>query len=227
MAKKKLSAKQRELRRVRQLMSRASHRGFRWDDEFKSSLSSLSWQKLRTFTPEKLYERATALSDTGEIVSGTKRRKEERSEVSRKAAKTRKFKQTNAGKLLDEQLNNNYGYEYDYDDYESVSEGDLIYNNFEELISSQPGQGSIHLENLFKSEIKKYGKEAVLRSLSEIDYDTIYKAQQVAYYEGQKGEMHSALKALADALNATIPTLHERKQLGEVMDSMMDMNYEY
>lgn len=239
MAKKKQSAKQRELRRVRSLISRAEKRGYRWLPEFKQELSALSWQKLRTFTPEKLYEKATALSETGKIVAGTERRKEERSQASLKAAetvRTRKFYETPEGKELQrQQLRESLEYQLFEQERrlrdsreqalaQEFERGEMLYDQLDSLILSQPGQGSQYLSNLLKSEVSRYGQNAVNRALANLDYDIIYKAEQVAYYEGSKGEMHSALVNLADAIKGTIATLSERKELGDVMDSMTDFS---
>lgn len=239
MAKKKLSAKQRELRRVRQLISRAEKRGYRWVPEFKEELSSLSWQKLRTYTPEKLYQKATALSETGKVIAGTERRKEERSQASLKAAetvRTRKFYETPEGKELQRQQQRET-LEYQLFEQErrlrdsrdlalaqEFARGEMLYNQLDTLILSQPGQGSQYLSNLLKSEVSRYGQNAVNMALANLDYDTIYRAEQVAYYEGTKGEMHSALVNLADAIKGTIATLSERKELGDIMDSMTDFS---
>ena len=239
MAKKKLSAKQRELRRVRQLISRAEKRGYRWVPEFKEELSSLSWQKLRTYTPEKLYQKATALSETGKVIVGTERRKEERYQASLKAAetvRTRKFYETPEGKELQRQQQiETLEYQnfkkarrlkdsLDKEIVEQFDRGKMMYNELKDLILAQPGQGSEYLNKLLNAENKKYGPTAVLMALANIGYDTIYKAQQVAYYEGTKGEMHSALFNLADAIKGTIATLSERKEIADIMDSMTDFS---
>lgn len=232
---KKMSAKQRELRRVKQLIYRAEKRGYRWDSEFKKSLSEKSWQKLRTLTPQKLYEQATSLSERGDIITGTQRRAEERSERARKAAQTvkrRKFESTQEGKELQRQLEaetrerrlferaREIQDAIDYKRAQQFDQGQLIYDELRRLIDTQPGKGAEYLNNMLKSEVHQYGERGVIRALSEIPTDVIYKAQQVAYYEGSAGEHHQAIKALADAIKGTVPTLVQAKTLGEIMDEI-------
>ena len=90
--KKQTPAHKKQLERVRQFIRRAEKRGFRFTDDFKSSLKELKTVQLKALKPEKLYSLSTALSETGDIVSGTERRREERSLSAKKSAQTRKKK---------------------------------------------------------------------------------------------------------------------------------------
>ena len=83
--------KRQQLKRIRQFISRAEKRGYRFDSEFKEQLTGLSTQKLKNLTPKKLYEKSQAISEeTGKVITGTERRKEERKEVAQKAQETRR-----------------------------------------------------------------------------------------------------------------------------------------
>ena len=90
--KKQTPAHKKQLERVRQIIRRAEKRGFRFTDDFKSSLKDLKTVQLKALKPEKLYSLSTALSETGDIVSGTERRREERSLSAKKSAQTRRKK---------------------------------------------------------------------------------------------------------------------------------------
>lgn len=83
--KKQTDAHKAQLDRVRQFIRRAEKRGFRFTDDFKSSLYDLKTQQLKALKPDKLYSLATAMSDAGDIVSGTERRAEERSNSYKKS----------------------------------------------------------------------------------------------------------------------------------------------
>ena len=48
------SKKRQQLKRIRQFISRAEKRGYRFDAEFKNQLTGLSTQKLKNLTPKKL-----------------------------------------------------------------------------------------------------------------------------------------------------------------------------
>lgn len=88
--KKQTKAHKAQLDRVRQFIHRAEKRGFRFTDDFKSSLYDLKTQQLKELKPDKLYSLATALSDAGHIVSGTERRAEERSNSLKKSRSKKK-----------------------------------------------------------------------------------------------------------------------------------------
>lgn len=90
--KKQTPAHKKQLERVRQFIRRAEKRGFRFTDDFKSSLKDLKTVQLKALKSEKLYSLSTALSETGDIVTGTERRREERSLSAKKSAQTRKKK---------------------------------------------------------------------------------------------------------------------------------------
>lgn len=91
--KAQTDAHEREYKRVRGFINRAEKRGYRFSDELKHDLYGYSTQKLKGFTPKKLYEQATAIDeDTGEILTGTQRRAQERSISAKLGAFTRKIK---------------------------------------------------------------------------------------------------------------------------------------
>lgn len=91
--KAQTDAHEREYRRVRDFIRRAEGRGYRFSDELKWGLYGSSTQKLKGLTPKKLYEQATAVDEeTGEILTGTQRRAQERSLSAKLGAFTRKIR---------------------------------------------------------------------------------------------------------------------------------------
>lgn len=90
-----------ERKRVHQNMRRMEKRGFFFDDfeipeiEYTKTgnVSKKTLNKLKAITPNILYEKARWVdTETGEILSGIERRKEERHQRSQKSAQTRKYK---------------------------------------------------------------------------------------------------------------------------------------
>lgn len=90
-----------ERKRVHQNMRRMEKRNFFFDDfeipeiEYTKTgnVSKKTLNKLKAITPSVLYQKAHWVdTETGEILTGNERRKEERREKARKAAKTRKYK---------------------------------------------------------------------------------------------------------------------------------------
>ena len=91
----KMSAKTRNLRRIRQQIRRMEKRGYVFDDEFKNSLKDRSARSLAQIKTEGLYKRSKIKVpdlETGEVkvVAGTKGRAFERSQAARKSAETRR-----------------------------------------------------------------------------------------------------------------------------------------
>lgn len=88
----KLYSKQ--LKRIKQFIRRAEKRGFVFEEDIipqkPKKVTKASVRKLEKITPEKLYKKSLYVEEsTGEIKKGQKRRKEEREQSAKKAAKTR------------------------------------------------------------------------------------------------------------------------------------------
>lgn len=104
MTQKQLIAEIRKKRkRVQQNIRRMEKRGFFFDDfevpqiEYTKTgnVSKKTLNKLKALTPNVLYKKARWVdTETGEILSGIERRKEERHQRSQKSAQTRKYKRS-------------------------------------------------------------------------------------------------------------------------------------
>lgn len=87
-----------QVRRLKQFISRAEKRGFHFNENVlpkrPNRITQASVRKLAKLTPEKLYQKAEYASSAtyGEIVSGVKGRRLERSLRAKKAAETRKYR---------------------------------------------------------------------------------------------------------------------------------------
>ena len=90
--KKKLSKTDIKKRNLLQQVRRMEKNRYRFKTDIREEIKNLSPQKARFFTPEKLYQKAEYYTLTGDVIPGTERRKQERSEAAKKAAETRKRK---------------------------------------------------------------------------------------------------------------------------------------
>lgn len=87
-----------QVRRIKQFISRAEKRGFHFNENVlpkrPNRITQASVRKLAKLTPEKLYQKAEygGTATYGEIVSGVKGVRLERSLRAKKAAETRKYK---------------------------------------------------------------------------------------------------------------------------------------
>lgn len=87
-----------QVRRIKQFISRAEKRGFHFNENVlpkrPNRITQVSVRKLAKLTPEKLYQKAEYAGSAtyGEIVSGVKGRRLERSLRAKKAVETRKYR---------------------------------------------------------------------------------------------------------------------------------------
>lgn len=184
-----------QLKRVRNIIYAAEKRGYRFDSSFKSELYSYSTQKLKGLTPEKLYKRATALSEDGHVISGTARRKEELSLSRKKGAQTRRRKKAPYAGLL-------------------------IMAKLTQMMMSYNSVGTEYLKNLLTTESKKYGLPAVLKALDEVGEDALKDAEIALIYEEDPNTLHRAFKNLADIINKSAPKYETKVKLGKTMDKL-------
>ena len=183
MARKKVKGVQRQLARIGKQIKRMESRGYRLPGElssanYRKTLAGLSWQKLRgAFSSEKLYEKATALSESGKIVSGKERRTEESKEAARKAAETRKL----------------------------PKEVDLVLDRIKEKISNIPTKGSYFLEKELNREIKLYGETAVAEAIQNVPDEFLSEVDTLLKYEDADSESYSAtIKKFAEIVRGSM-----------------------
>lgn len=185
MAKKKISKTQKEYRRVRsnllRKISRASKRGYLFDEnlvpEIPQKVTKSAIKKLEKISAE-LYDKAEHVDfETGEVLSGTEARKQERQESARKAVATRKGIRYNREEQTTEQ------FEYQYDDYSMFpSEAEMVISNFRSnVVSRFPENAGPVLERWLNNCIVQNGKEAVAQMLQDAQDAGIIVDYKVAY----------------------------------------------
>ena len=213
--------KSQQLKRIRRFILRAEKRGYRFDTVFKNQLTELSTQKLKNLTPKKLYEKSQAISEeTGKVITGTERRKEERKEVARKAQETRR-----RHKAEREQIEY-YDYaERDYSEYETSYE-DTILTNIESLIRQYEDSdigvrqyGSSLLQQLLDEEITNYGRKAVALACENAPTEAI-RASQIVIYASDQSQKDMNIQELRNIITSgVIPSIEQSKQMGETMEA--------
>ena len=213
--------KSQQLKRIRRFISRAEKRGYRFETEFKNQLTELSTQKLKNLTPKKLYEKSQAISEeTGKVITGTERRKEERKEVARKAQETRR-------KHKAEREQREY-YEYSeryYSEYETSYE-DTILTNIESLIRQYEDSdiavrqyGSSLLQQLLDEEITNYGRKAVALACENAPSEAI-RASQIVIYASDQSQKDMNIQELRNIITSgVLPSIEQSKQMGETMEA--------
>ena len=219
--KKQTPAHKKQLKRVRDFIRRAEKRGYRFSDSLKESLRTLSTQKLKSFTPEKLYKQATALSDSGEIISGTERRKEERSASAQKGAITKREKKEREnneyppggkiiyGNVVEEFIERLQTPTPEY----SVSIRGRTYRRSKALVSTSEYEKSFLLNLTFKV-AREIGVEELGWRLEERATDVAGLTEYILY-GSEIAIIQSASTELAEIITGRSVTLRERMDLAE------------
>lgn len=192
-------------------------RGYRIPSEMKEKIETGKYQTLKSIQNKrysKLYKEATAEID-GDIVSGTEFRKFERKR-SRSASK--KTEEKAAQMIFESARQAQDAFEKARADL--YNEGEIIYNNIMELIDTYPTKGSRKLRENLKSEISRYGKEAVLQSMAQSPAQVIASAQQIIFYEEDADSIHSSFQDFSDLIRGTVPSADDAMETGEIMDEM-------
>jgi hypothetical protein len=142
--------KKQQLKRVRSFIRRAEKRGYEFPEELKSNLPSLSTQKLRSLTPEKLYKQSQYRLDEELTISGERGRQIERTLSAKKSFRTRMINKYGYEGYLWRYEPEAYriykeGYDYGYDEYEATYNTpssddyipdftDIVLSNVQEMI---------------------------------------------------------------------------------------------
>jgi hypothetical protein len=216
-------------------------RGYRISDDIKEQAKTGKYQTLKSLQRKgysKLYEKATAVSESGKIVTGKEFRREERKESARKAARTRKENYINRkrkerydkfGEDWEEEFERNRWEEerrqqdeYDRANANLYKEGEIAYNEILDLIDKYPTKGALRLKQSLASEIRKYGKTNVLKAIGTAPTEAIKHATEIVFYEEDSTAIYGAFLDFYEIISGTVPTDEEAKELGNTLDEMAD-----
>lgn len=222
-----------ELRRIKKFIKRAEQRGFRFSDDVipnrPKKVTQKSVQKLKKITPQQLYKKATALSETGKIISGTERRAEERKASARKGVETRRKKLQQVSKI-DTKFIKDRGKKdlenkkrlSEEDEYRNLfQEGEIIYNRIISMINEidkQHQHASNHLKSVLKGEIDTYGKDRVFKSIAQAPQEVIELSDIALRYNPGDSRHDNAIRELLILITGALPTAEELQELQDAID---------
>lgn len=229
-AKKQTKAHAKELKRVRQFINRAEKRGFRFSDELKQSIKDFTTRKLKSLKPDKLYSMSTALSETGDIVSGSELVKQQRSASAKKSAETRRKIKDKIERKPTPDIEENYfpdGGEIIYGNVVeefierlqeptpefSTSKSGREFKKPEQLIQEANRQKTFLLNLTFRT-AQEIGTSALGWRLQE-QADTVNSLTNYVLYGSTQAVIQSAATELAQIIKGSALTLSERIDLSE------------
>ena len=228
--------KKQNLRRIRRFIKSAEKRGYQFSQELKKSLSSLTTQKLKSLTPEKLYKHSTYQvksleGETIDTLTGEQGRKIERTLSAKKAARTRQYKKWQAEIEAGISLS-----DYQYEDYEEPQEEyfpsftRIVLDNIEALIAQyehSTTQLYVHnaytLEDELNAQIIKYGEDVIAHCCEQAPQSSIAQAEQVIYSSTEE-KLRQNLSTFVMIITGEIPSIDEAKRMGETQDKT-DVNW--
>lgn len=246
MAKRKLTATQKLRRNVQRQVRRMEDAGYILDFETKEKIKTAPYQTLKSIQRnryQRLYSGAYVTAEvvnteTGEItleeVSGTVAKRVRKQAAAKQAAQTRAYRKKQREKSTSvndggpgtwEQIRRMQD-AVDKENARLFSEGQIIFDNINEMIESYPTKGSKALSNILKSEIRKYGKESVLRQMAKAPEQSIAYARTICFYEDDDDALATAITEFIDVITGTIPTENESKEIGNLLDDMTDIEDE-
>lgn len=233
-----------ERRRIQQFIRRAEKRGYRFDSnvlpKIPKRITKASVHRLIKITPKALYQKATALDpETGKIVTGTERKKQEQKERARKSSETRK-----ARKRLEEEIakmptpdfyddswvqrrrrqdekekkrirNNEIGWEF-------ILEGQIVYEKVKALIDQPHIDKNVvakKLDNLLQQQINKYGFNVVMANISNAPQDFLEACEIALKYRTTTDQHQTAIARIAEIITGEIPTAEQMREMSEDTES--------
>lgn len=225
------AAYNKERGRIKRQINRMKAAGYRFQEDVTpqslTQLGKVSTQKIKSLTKKmsetktsQLYAKSSALSETGEIVSGTEAKKERAREAAKKAAETR-----NKKKLLKGPTDGGGGI---------INEGVVVYRRITDLINyaRQAAKGHSYmvnnaddLEELLDEQIEEYGFNNVMQSLAQAPGDAWEYAQAAIYYK-DAGRTSAARRALAELIKGEILTPEEQIKYDDSGDDDYYSDYE-
>lgn len=238
MAKRKVKSEaqrqyEKELKRIKQFIRRAEKRGYRFPDNVippkPKRITRASVSRLQKIKPQTLYKKATALSESGKIVSGTERRAEERRASAVKGARTRKARErqrTASGvdfeterRRQDEEEQRRLREDEAF--RRKFEEGEIVYNMILEAIADidkYHKRAAEHVKEILDREIATYGRDAVLRTIGETPGEVLELAEIALRYNPGDSRHDNAVNELVNIIRGTVPTAEEMREMQDILD---------
>lgn len=249
----------RERRRIQEFVRRSEKRGYRYaENPVPKPISQLKrrgaktvsakrlhrlTEQLKEISPSKLLEESSALSSiTGKVISGTERRKEERSEASRKSAITRKKKRTvgiekpsGIDVITDDEWEkiqrkkdeeNRKKLEQDRRYRELFAKANVVYNSIQSMIldvSRNFKRGAEALSSALSEEMSRYGSKNVMHSIAimgEANQGELLKSAEIAIRYSPGDYRHDgAIRAIQELILGSLPTREQAIGLDSAIEA--------
>lgn len=231
--KRSLTPTQRERKAVRAAMRRAEKMGIRFSDKLKENIAKANYAKLKSYHRygfKRLYAEGTAISDSGEIISGLRRKNQLRIAAAKRGAETRRARMLvkpvleppTSEEIQAEALRQQRQKEVEEDPEKQaqINEGKIIYESILELIESfshlGAGRTGDYVKEVLDKEINQYGFDLVMESISEMPTEFVEDAQRLIFYSHDDSNLSTAYYALVTLIESAIPTREESRYMENI-----------
>lgn len=207
-----------ERNRIKRFIRNAEKRGYVFEPNLippkPKTITSGSVRRLSKIRPAQLYKKAYAISAvTGQPITVEQKKREIRSEASRKAWETRRRKK-------------------DQEDYNRIKSNrewqqmfhasSLVWDKIQSLIANvgvQQSQSADLLNNLLNSEIKKYGADTVLYSIAQASEDFLATCEVIIRYHPSSAVSRTAVQHLYTLISGNLPSDAEQAEIDKALAS--------
>lgn len=204
--------------RIKRFIRYAEKRGYVFEPNLlppkPKTITSGSIRRLSKIRPAQLYNKAYAISAvTGQPITVEQRKREIRTEASRKAWETRRRKK-------------------DQEDYNRIKSNrewqqmfhasSLVWNKIQSMIANvgvQQSQSADLLNNLLNSEIKKYGADTVMYSIAQASEDFLATCEVIIRYHPSSAVSRTAVQHLYMLISGNLPSDAEQAEIDKALDA--------
>lgn len=238
-------------KRIQQFVRRAEKRGYSFPEnvvpDIPKNPTEKTLERFKKITPETLYKKAIYTSPEGTKIKGTERRKEERSEASKKGAETKRknFYEQKAKEIAatfppynDEYPANYFQREYYGEGTAPTSETDTVLKQIEDLIDNftpsdfwSPALVILKthdknvLKNALNAAIAEEGRDNVAKRCQENASYVVAIAEQVLYGSGNDYKVRGVeginkdIQRFKTIITGKSPTIMESLELNDLAEA--------
>lgn len=207
-----------ERNRIKRFIRNAEKRGYVFEPDLippkPKTITSGSIRRLSKIRPAQLYNKAYAISAvTGQPITVVQRKREIREEAARKGWETRRRKK-------DQEDYNRIKSNREWQQMFNASR--LVWDKIQSLIANvgvQQSQSADLLNNLLNSEIKKYGADNVLYSISQASEDFLATCEVIIRYHPDSAVSRTAVQHLYTLISGNLPSGAEQAEIDKALDS--------
>lgn len=207
-----------ERNRIKRFIRYAEKRGYVFEPNLipprPKTITSGSVRRLSKIRPAQLYKKAYAISAvTGQPITVEQRKREIKSEASRKAWETKRRKK-------------------DQEDYNRIKSNrewqqmfhasNLVWDKIQSMIANvgvQQSQSADLLNNLLNSEIKKYGADTVMYSIAQASEDFLATCEVIIRYHPSSAVSRTAVQHLYTLISGNLPSDAEQAEIDKALAS--------